>query len=142
MLKYLKSHFLEALDEGARYGPSELGPEGFVVSYVITVPAKWDNASRECIKTAAKKVCTSFIPSPYTCLFPLTAEKFWTHTSYCSDHHKTINEYSTYHYGNKCGFDINPMNTSHKNAFLNKRYLHLVLTYWGCSDNAEISQCS
>lgn len=56
IMKYLKSHFLETLDEGVRYSPSQLTGEGFSVSYVITVPAKWDNASRECVKLAARKV--------------------------------------------------------------------------------------
>lgn len=50
VMKYLKTHFHQALEDRP-----EIVLEGMTVSYVITVPAKWDNASRECIKIAARK---------------------------------------------------------------------------------------
>lgn len=54
VLKYLKSHFVDSLEESALYTSHERGANA---KYVITVPTKWDNASRECMKSAAKKVC-------------------------------------------------------------------------------------
>lgn len=55
VLKFLKSHFLDSLDESARYGTTESGTRNYAIKYVLTVPAKWDQASRECMKSAAKK---------------------------------------------------------------------------------------
>jgi hypothetical protein len=55
ILKYLKIHCFAGLEDSARYGTSEVLAK-YNIRYVITVPTKWDNASRDCIKSAAKKV--------------------------------------------------------------------------------------
>ncbi|KAH3838753.1 hypothetical protein DPMN_112168 [Dreissena polymorpha] len=55
VLKYLKEHFLSSLQESGRYGPMETVTRDYNIKYVLTVPTKWDNASRECMKLAAKK---------------------------------------------------------------------------------------
>ncbi|XP_060591785.1 heat shock 70 kDa protein 12A-like [Ruditapes philippinarum] len=54
ILKYLKIHCFAGLEDSARYGTSEVLAK-YNIRYVITVPTKWDNASRDCIKSAAKK---------------------------------------------------------------------------------------
>ncbi|XP_045204830.1 heat shock 70 kDa protein 12A-like [Mercenaria mercenaria] len=54
VLKFLKVHCFSSLEDSARYGTSEMLAK-YTLRYVITVPTKWDNASRDCMKSAAKK---------------------------------------------------------------------------------------
>ena len=56
VFKYLRGHFMNTLEESARYGAIDTPGKHFNVRYVVTVPVKWDNASRESVKSAAKKV--------------------------------------------------------------------------------------
>ena len=55
-LKYLRSHFLDALGVGDKYSSSDTLAKGYAARYVITVPTKWDNYAIDCMKAAAKKV--------------------------------------------------------------------------------------
>ena len=55
-LKFLRGHFLDALGVGDRYSSSDSLAKGYVARYVVTVPTKWDNNAKECMKSACKKV--------------------------------------------------------------------------------------